>query len=111
VVGGLRIGEPAADLATALAMVSSLRDAPVKPGSVAVGEIGLSGELRPVGQLDRRLSEAANMGFRVCLLPEAAAQRAAGPQGLELRGARTIREAVRAALGPRRAAPPPEAEW
>ena len=104
VVGGLRVGEPAADLATAIAIVSSLRDAPVKGGCVAVGEIGLSGELRPVSQIDRRLSEAASMGFRACLLPKAAMERAGAPPGVELLGAQTVRDAARLAIGPKRAA-------
>ena len=111
VVGGLRIAEPAADLGIALAIVSSVRDAPVKEGCVAVGEIGLSGELRPVSQMDRRLSEAASMGFRRCLLPKGAMARLEGVAGLELLGADTLREAVRLGLGPKSAAPRREMEW
>jgi DNA repair protein RadA/Sms len=69
VAGGLRIGEPAADLAVAAAVVSSLADEPVPPDMVMFGEIGLGGEVRPVGQREARLREAAKLGFRSALVP------------------------------------------
>ena len=69
VAGGLRIAEPAADLAVATALVSSLTDTPVPEGAVAFGEIGLSGEIRPVAQGDVRLKEAARLGFGRALAP------------------------------------------
>jgi DNA repair protein RadA/Sms len=69
VAGGLRIGEPAADLAVAAAVVSSLADEPVPPDMVVFGEVGLGGEVRPVGQRDARLREAAKLGFRTALVP------------------------------------------
>lgn len=69
VVGGLRIQEPAADLAIAVAIASSLRDRPVDPGTVCIGEIGLSGELRTVTQLERRIQEASRLGFRRAIIP------------------------------------------
>jgi DNA repair protein RadA/Sms len=69
VAGGLRIGEPAADLAVAAAVVSSLADEPVPPDMVVFGEIGLGGEVRPVGQREARLREAAKLGFRSALIP------------------------------------------
>lgn len=69
VAGGLRIGEPAADLAVAAAVVSSLADEPVPPDMVVFGEVGLGGEVRPVGQRDARLREAAKLGFRSALVP------------------------------------------
>jgi len=68
-VGGLKVNEPAADLGIALAIASSFRNAGVKPNMVAVGEIGLSGELRAVSQLEKRLAEAAKLGFTSCLIP------------------------------------------
>lgn len=77
VVGGFRIGEPAADAAVALALASSARDRPVAADLVVVGEIGLGGELRPVGQLDRRLGEARKMGFARAAVPASAALPAA----------------------------------
>ena len=71
VAGGLRIGEPAADLAVAAAVVSSLADEPVPPDMAVFGEIGLGGEVRPVGQREARLREAAKLGFRSALVPRA----------------------------------------
>ncbi len=67
--GGMVVSEPAVDLPLALALASSLRDRPVDPGTVAVGEVGLLGELRPVAGLDRRLKEAARLGFRRAIVP------------------------------------------
>lgn len=69
VVGGLRIQEPAADLAIAVAIASSLRDRQVDPGTVCIGEIGLSGELRTVTHLERRIQEASRLGFRRAIIP------------------------------------------
>ena len=69
VAGGLRIGEPAADLAVAAALVSAACDQPVPPGTVVFGEIGLSGEVRPVGRSEVRLKEAAKLGFKRALVP------------------------------------------
>lgn len=69
IVGGLRIGEPAADLAVALAIASSFRNARIEPTLVCMGEVGLSGELRSVSQLDQRLGEAARLGFTQALVP------------------------------------------
>jgi DNA repair protein RadA/Sms len=69
VTGGLKLDEPAADLAIALAIASSFRDAPVDTAMVAMGEIGLSGEIRAVPQLERRLAEAYRLGFKRCLVP------------------------------------------
>jgi len=68
-VGGVRLGEPAADLAIALAMASSTYDAPVLPGIVAMGEVGLAGEVRRVGGVGRRLAEAARAGFTTAVVP------------------------------------------
>jgi DNA repair protein RadA/Sms len=69
VPGGLRLDEPAADLAVALAVASSFRDVPVHPGVVCFGEVGLTGEVRTVSHADRRVLEAARQGFSTCLLP------------------------------------------
>jgi DNA repair protein RadA/Sms len=69
VVGGLKVNEPAADLGIALAIASSFKNAGVNPSLVAIGEIGLSGELRSVSQLEKRLAEAAKLGFTSCLIP------------------------------------------
>jgi DNA repair protein RadA/Sms len=69
VVGGIKVNEPAADLGIALAIASSARNSRVRPELVAIGEVGLSSELRGVSQLDKRLAEAAKLGFKACLLP------------------------------------------
>ncbi len=69
--GGLTVTEPGLDLPLALALASSLRDRPVVEGTVAIGEVGLLGELRPVGGLDRRLREAARLGFARAIVPRA----------------------------------------
>jgi DNA repair protein RadA/Sms len=88
VAGGLRIAEPAADLAVAAALVSSLTDRPVPPETVVFGEIGLSGEIRPVNHMDQRLKEAAKLGFGRAITPprprKAGARGGAPPAGLRL---------------------------
>jgi DNA repair protein RadA/Sms len=106
VVGGLRVDEPAADLAAALAIVSSVRDRALPADLVAIGEIGLSGELRSVNQLEARLREAAKLGFRTALIPRGATspdptqvRSAAHSQNsalLHLESVASLREAVRA---------------
>ncbi len=98
VAGGLRIGEPAADLAVAAALVSSLTGQPVPAGSVVFGEIGLSGEVRPVAQAEARLKEAGKLGFRRALTPplrkSAGDSRAASPEarGLQVRALADVGE-------------------
>src|SRR5262249_49789142 len=96
VVGGLRIDEPAADLAAALAIVSSVRDRSLPGDLVALGEIGLSGELRSVGQLEQRLREAAKLGFNRALVPRIPGAKALlDLAGLEVLTVSTLREATR----------------
>ncbi len=94
VTGGLRIGEPAADLGIALAIASSLRDVGVDRQLVAVGEVGLGGELRAVSQLERRVTEAARLGFRRCLVPKLGARLSPAPKDIELIPVSTLREAI-----------------
>ena len=103
VVGGLKVSEPAVDLAVSLAVASSFREQPVAPDLAVIGEVGLSGELRRVGQVERRLMEASKLGFRRCLLPRAISddRRLAQASGLELIGAQTVAEALEAAIGAR----------
>jgi DNA repair protein RadA/Sms len=99
VVGGLRIEEPAADLGVALAVASSFRERRVDPGTVAIGEVGLSGELRSVGQLERRLSEAANLGFSRVIAPATLGRGLTRPpSGIVVERASTLAEAVDFAL-------------
>ncbi|NJN81661.1 MAG: DNA repair protein RadA [Caldilineaceae bacterium] len=101
IVGGMRISEPAADLAIALAIASSYRNRPVAADLAVVGEVGLSGELRSVGQLSRRLREAASLGFRRALVPRSTLNRSGGeaqPKEIEPLGVRTLGEALEIAL-------------
>jgi DNA repair protein RadA/Sms len=101
IVGGLQIGEPAADLAVAVAIASSRHDRPVAADVALVGEVGLSGELRAVGQLGTRLREAAKLGFSRCIVPRTVRQPADGyPAGIQVIGARSLREAIEHALLP-----------
>ena len=96
--GGLRIREPAADLGIALSIASSFRDVGVDPQLAAVGEVGLSGELRAVSQLDRRVNEVARLGFKRCLVPKVGARVSPVPKGIELIPVSTLREAIRIGL-------------
>jgi DNA repair protein RadA/Sms len=97
VVGGLSLNEPAIDLAIMMAMASSFRDKPLPEDLVAIGEVGLTGELRTVNHLSERLTEARRLGFSKCMLP---ADYSKGqlqiPEGLQLIGVRNIREALAA---------------
>jgi DNA repair protein RadA/Sms len=95
VVGGLRIAEPAADLALALAVVSSHKDKPIPGDLVALGEVGLSGELRSVSHLERRLVEAERLGFKRCVLPESTLLRQRPRTGIELVAVGGVRDAIR----------------
>jgi DNA repair protein RadA/Sms len=105
VAGGLRINEPAADLAAAAALVSSLANAPLPPDAVYFGEVSLSGAIRPVAQGPARLKEAAKLGFTRAVVPEAARGETADP-GLRLTEAGSLTSLVAdiAARGNRRPA-------
>jgi DNA repair protein RadA/Sms len=94
VVGGLKIGEPAADLAIASAIASSVRDQAVRADTVLIGEIGLSGELRTVSQLNNRLREAAKLGFKSAVIPKLVRQSEPYPKGIEVVEVRTLRQAL-----------------
>lgn len=98
VVGGLKINEPAADLAVATAIASSFRNTPVAADLAIVGEIGLSGELRAVGQLSKRLNEAAKLGFKRCLVPKSFRRQEIASDGIEVIGVRSLKEALQVAL-------------
>lgn len=98
VVGGLKINEPAADLAVATAIASSFRNTPVAADLAIVGEIGLSGELRAVGQLSKRLNEAAKLGFKRCLVPRSFRRQEIASDGIEVIGVRSLKEALQVAL-------------
>lgn len=95
VVGGLQVSEPAADLAVAAAIASSMHDRGVPADLALIGEVGLSGELRAVPQLPARLREAAKLGFRRVLVPKSVRREEGLPDGLEITPIRTLREALR----------------
>ena len=97
-VGGVRLTEPASDLAVALAMASALSDRPLAEHSVAFGELGLAGELRPVTGIPRRLSEAARLGFRTAYVPAGVVGTGPTPEGMSVVECPDIRRAVGAAL-------------
>ncbi|MBN1310577.1 MAG: DNA repair protein RadA [Anaerolineae bacterium] len=95
VIGGLKIDEPAVDLAVALAIASSVKDRPIPADLVVVGEVGLSGELRAVSQLPARLNEAAKLGFRRALIPKTVRQSGDPlPEGVEAIHVRSLDEAM-----------------
>ncbi len=98
VIGGLNLDEPAADLAMIMALASSFRDKPVPGDLVAIGEVGLTGELRAVNGLGQRLSEVRRIGFTKCLVPAQNSGKLAEPEGLQLIRVRNIREALAAIL-------------
>ena len=100
IVGGLSLDEPAADLAAVIALASSYLDRPVPSDLVAIGEVGLTGELRSVNQLGQRVSEIQRLGFRRCVVPAHRAGTIKAPTGLTVIPARNIGEAIRAALRP-----------
>ena len=95
-VGGIRVAEPAADLALALAIASAIVDRPLPADLVAFGEVGLGGEIRAVPHAPRRLAEAARVGFRHALVPTACAQ---GPAGMEIVPVTSLGRAVALAVG------------
>lgn len=101
VVGGMKIAEPAADLAIAAAIVSSAKNRPVRADAVLIGEIGLSGELRGVSKISDRLHEAAKLGFKLAVIPRTTRKiKESFPEGMEVVEARSLREALNAVLLP-----------
>lgn len=100
VIGGLRLDEPAVDLAVAMALISSLKDTPVREDTVVFGEIGLAGELRSISHSDMRITEAGRLGFTRCILPYHGLKNLAGKtfDGIEVIGAKNIRQAFEAAI-------------
>ena len=94
IVGGIRLDEPAADLAVAMALVSGLRDIPIDENTIAFGEIGLSGELRSVPRAQARVNEAERMGFTRCILPTACLKQInSTPGGIKLIGVKRLSDA------------------
>lgn len=95
VAGGLRLDEPAADLAVALSLVSAIKKIPIDSDTIVFGEVGLSGELRSVSRVEARIIEAERLGFKTCILPRSCAVQIKGKYGnIELLGVSSLGEAV-----------------
>ena len=94
VAGGVKVIEPAVDMAIVSAIASSFLDKPVLDGTVVLGEVGLAGEVRAIGQVDIRLGEAKKMGFKRCLVPESNLKRLHDIDGIEVTGINKVSEAV-----------------
>ena len=92
--GGIRQTEPALDLGISLAVLSSFRNRPIGDRTVAFGEVGLSGEVRMVSMADIRVQEAAKLGFTTCILPASNLKGVKKPEGMELVGVRSLKEAA-----------------
>ncbi len=98
VTGGLRLVEPATDLAVAVAVASSIKDVPVRRGTAVLGEVGLAGEVRGVSQAERRIREAARLGFDRVILSQRDKSQIQDGRGVELMGVRSVAQAVHQAL-------------
>lgn len=98
VIGGLRLDEPGADLSVILAVASSYRDQPIADDLVAIGEVGLTGEIRSVSHMNQRLSEVARLGFKRCVVPKKSAEKLEIPSGLMVYQVRNLREAIEITL-------------
>ena len=94
IAGGLRMNEPALDLAIVMALVSSLKDRPIDPKTVIFGEVGLSGEVRGVSMAEQRVNEAVKLGFETCILPQICLEKLRRTDGIRLIGVRNVREAI-----------------
>lgn len=98
VAGGVKLDEPAVDLAVAVSLASSFRDRPTRPEDVVIGEIGLTGEVRAVSRMEQRVAEAHKLGFKRVILPEYSMKGWKQPEGMDIVGVRTLAEALHAAL-------------
>ncbi len=98
VIGGLRLDEPGADLPVALAVASSYRDTVIPDDLAAIGEVGLTGEIRSVSHMSQRLSEVARLGFRKCIIPRSGSDKLEIPAGLTVYRVKNLREAIETVL-------------
>lgn len=98
VIGGLRLDEPGADLPVVLAVASSYRDVPIADDIVAIGEVGLTGEIRSVAHMNQRLQEVARLGFKKCVIPRGGSEKLEVPHELTVYRVRNIREAIETIL-------------
>ncbi len=98
IAGGMKLSEPAMDLAIILALISSYKDRPVDPSTVIFGEVGLAGEVRAVSMADHRVYEAKKLGFTTCVLPRLCMEKLKPVKGIRLIGVANVREAIAAVL-------------
>lgn len=98
VIGGLRLDEPGADLPIVLALASSYRDQSIADDMVAIGEVGMTGEIRSVSHMNQRLAEIARLGFKKCLVPRGGSEKLDIPTGLTVYRVKNIREAIETAI-------------
>ena len=98
VIGGLRLDEPGADLPVILAVASSYRDKPISDELVAIGEVGLTGEIRSVSHMNQRLGEVARLGFKKCIIPKGGSEKLEITDGLDVYRVKNIREAIEVSL-------------
>ena len=98
IIGGLQLDEPGADLPVVLAVASSYRDQPVADDLVAIGEVGLTGEIRAVSNMTQRLAEVARLGFKKCIIPKSGSDKLDIPKNLTVYYVRNIREAIEISL-------------
>jgi DNA repair protein RadA/Sms len=97
VVGGLKIDEPACDLGITVSIASSFRNLPVDPGCILIGEVGLTGEVRAVSHIDKRIMEAMRIGFTSCIIPQAnmdIMKRSKGMEGMKIIPVTNVQEAL-----------------
>jgi DNA repair protein RadA/Sms len=98
IAGGVRVDEPAADLGVAVSVVSSIRDRAVDPTAVTIGEVGLGGEIRAAGQIEKRIQEARKLGFRKIVLPAGNVKSIRNSGEVRIAGVNTVNEAIRELL-------------
>ncbi|MBM7646749.1 DNA repair protein RadA/Sms [Scopulibacillus daqui] len=99
VAGGVRLDEPATDLAVAVSIASSFRDQMTKPTDIMIGEVGLTGEVRRVSRIDQRIAEAAKLGFKRAFIPYKNLEGWKVPDGIEVVGVSTVKETLDYSLG------------
>jgi DNA repair protein RadA/Sms len=107
VVGGVKIDEPAADLAIAAAIASSMKDTSIRADAALIGEIGLAGELRLPGQMPIRLREAQKLGFKVAIVPKRLRKAEPWPENIQIIEARSVYQALEAAFNVEKRELPP----
>lgn len=98
IIGGLRLDEPGADLPVVLAVASSYRDQPITDDLVAIGEVGLTGEIRSVSHMNQRLAEVARLGFKKCIIPKFGSEKLEIPKELTVYRVKNLREAIEMAM-------------